>query len=49
MQGYSKGTMGIFMTVYYNALVEASKQGYSKGTEGLFMTLHYNAKLETPK
>jgi hypothetical protein len=37
------------MTVYYNALVEASKQGYNMGTLGPFMTVHYNAKLEAPK
>jgi hypothetical protein len=42
MQGYSKGSMGPFMTVDNNGKVDASMQGYSKGSMGPFMTVHNN-------
>jgi hypothetical protein len=42
MQGYSKGSLGPFMLVYYNRYIESSKKGYSKGSLGPFMLLHYN-------
>jgi hypothetical protein len=32
MQGYSKGSFGPCMLVYYNRYVEGSMQGYSKGS-----------------
>jgi hypothetical protein len=42
MQGYSKGSVGPFILVHYNGLVEASMQGYSKGSVGPFIPVHYN-------
>jgi hypothetical protein len=42
MQGYSKGSMGPFMTVHNNGKEEASMQGYSKGSLGTIMTVHIN-------
>jgi hypothetical protein len=44
MQGYSKGSVGPFMTVHYNAYVEVSKQGYNNGSLGPFITVHLMAK-----
>jgi hypothetical protein len=42
MQGYSKGSVGPFITVHFNGYVEASMQGYNKGSVGPFMMVHYN-------
>jgi hypothetical protein len=42
MQGYSKGSVGTFMTVHYNGYVEASVQGYSNGSVGTSIAVHYN-------
>jgi hypothetical protein len=42
MQGYSKGSIGHFITEHYEGLVEAFMQCYSKGTMGPFITVHYN-------
>jgi hypothetical protein len=42
MQGYSKGSLGPFITVQYNGYIEASKQGYSKGNLGPSITVHFN-------
>jgi hypothetical protein len=39
MQDYSKGSVGIFITVYYNVYVEACMQG-SKGMYGQCGALH---------
>jgi hypothetical protein len=41
MQSYIKGSVGPFMTVQYNGLLEAYMQGYNMGSMGLFMTVHY--------
>jgi hypothetical protein len=42
MQGYSKVSLGAFITVHYNEKVEACMQGYKKGSVGPFITAHYN-------
>jgi hypothetical protein len=42
MQGYSMGSLGPFMLLYYKRLLEASIQGYSKGSVGPFILVHYN-------
>jgi hypothetical protein len=42
MQGYSKGTMVPFITVYYNVEEESTMQGYSKGSQENLITVHYN-------
>jgi hypothetical protein len=42
MQEYCKGSVGPFIPVHYNGLLEASMQGYSKGSVGPFISVHYN-------
>jgi hypothetical protein len=42
MQGYSKGSLGPYITVHYIGYVVASNQGYSKGSLGPSITVHYN-------
>jgi hypothetical protein len=42
MQGYSKGSVGPFIPVHYNGLIQVSMQGYSKGSVGQFITIHYS-------
>jgi hypothetical protein len=42
MQGYSKGSVGPFIPVHYNCLVQASTQSYIKLSVGPFITVHYN-------
>jgi hypothetical protein len=44
MQGYSKGSVGPFMTVHYNGYVEAFIKGYNKGSVVPFMTAIIMAK-----
>jgi hypothetical protein len=41
MQGYSKGSVGSFITVYDNGYIEASMQGYIKCSLGPFIMVHY--------
>jgi hypothetical protein len=41
MQGYSKCSVGPFITVHYNGYVDASMQGYSNGSLGPSKTDHY--------
>jgi hypothetical protein len=42
LQGYSKGSVGPFRRVHYNAQLEASMQGYSKRCVGPFVKVHYH-------
>jgi hypothetical protein len=42
MQGYSKSSVGPFITEHYNGLVESLIQGYSKVRVEPFITGHYN-------
>jgi hypothetical protein len=46
MQGYSKGSVGPFMTVHYNVYVEGSLQVYSKVSLGFPIPDLYNDYLE---
>jgi hypothetical protein len=42
MPAYSKGSVGNFIPVHYNGLIEASMQGYIKCSVGSFILVHYN-------
>jgi hypothetical protein len=42
MQGYSKGSLGPFLPVHYNGLLEVCMQVYNNGSVGLFITVYYN-------
>jgi hypothetical protein len=41
MQGYSTGSLGRLITVYYIVYVEATRQDYSTGSLGPFITVHF--------
>jgi hypothetical protein len=41
MQVYSKGSVGPFIPVHYNGLVEAYMIGYNKGSNVPFILLYY--------
>jgi hypothetical protein len=42
MQGYTKGSVGPFITVRYNGHVGAFIQGYSKVSVGTLIALYFN-------
>jgi hypothetical protein len=42
MQGCSKVSVGPFIPVNYNGLIEASMKGYIKVSVGPFIPVHYN-------
>jgi hypothetical protein len=46
MIGYSKGSVGLLISVHYNGYVEASMQDYSKDSVRPLIPVHYNGYVE---
>jgi hypothetical protein len=46
MEGYIKGTLGPFIPVHINGIIEESMQGYSKGSVEPFIPVHNNGLVE---